>query len=87
MASSLSLTLEQSLGLATKEAVRGDVRVLGALSAAAILTHNHRAEFDPDMLSTILTLVDGLLEILERDEPMTTPTNRDDELGRFGRSR
>lgn len=65
----VSLSFEQSLELVAKEGARPDVRVLGALSAAAILTHNHLAEFDADMVVAILNVVEHLQQTIEDQIP------------------
>lgn len=60
----LTLTLGKALTIASNPDARPDVRVLGLLSAAAILIENHHAAFDPDVGSLLMELSERVTDSL-----------------------
>lgn len=60
----LTLTLEQALRLANNEAAIPSVRIVGALSVASILLHQHQDNIDPTFDETLHALADNIKGLL-----------------------
>lgn len=72
----LSLSLEDGLRLVAKEKADADVRVVGALTVAVILTKTRGHEFTRDMIATIGPLIEFLHAELIPHAPLPNPRTR-----------